>query len=638
MAARRARRRLQPGPALQPWPYAGVIGVRRVLLAILILLGACADSDPGEQVTADRQPDPAEGSWRLIADPPEGTASMPSVWTATQLVVVGGDGAAAYDPSSDTWESLPAPPIEDRVAHSLVWTGEEVLVWGGQTYGPYPDVGFFDDGAAYDPATGAWRRIATAPFRRGGHESVWNGRELIVWGGLDSCCPVDSIVHSTTAAAYDPVTDTWRELPAVPEPWSGDDGQALTVARGEDVYVWRRGALGHLVGDGWQAMAAPPAAPAPTAFSTAGPSVTGFADGEVIRLWTHEWRDAARGFEYDVANGTWERIADLEPTGDQVLAAPADTGAVAVVSAEDLFAVHRYLETEDRWVSLPTFPLARRWRPTIVDTPQGVLVWGGQTLTGEPLVDGAIFSAEHPATSTTTTGVQPSDDEALEVFLDVATRRGDFGPFPLPPYMRDISDLLPDTAWLTEDGEDATRSVLSNSAPRLVVVGRIEAVVPLLGRWWRPDGDSGVPEYVEPDDERAEELFVGLELADLDVLGGDAGGGAVRAGLLIDVGDLDALTDAVDDLAPMLWVLGTAERTLFDPVAAMGALNPIFPQFGVIGSDGSLNFPLLDDDVPFTSRTATVEALRDEAGRPRSIAVRFDIDRDDYIQVDRSGA
>jgi hypothetical protein len=81
------------------------------------------------------------------------------------LFVWGGDRPAAdgalYDHAAQTWRLLPeAAPQTPPLPHAVVWTGEEVLVWGGTT-------GSRDraprEGAAYDPATDTWRQLADAP-------------------------------------------------------------------------------------------------------------------------------------------------------------------------------------------------------------------------------------------------------------------------------------------------------------------------------------------------------------------------------------------------------------------------------------------------------------------------------------------
>ena len=52
----------------------------------------------------------------------------------------------SYDPAANRWQPVPAGPLSGRVLHSAVWTGQEMLVWGG-TAG---DAGLAD-GASYRP-------------------------------------------------------------------------------------------------------------------------------------------------------------------------------------------------------------------------------------------------------------------------------------------------------------------------------------------------------------------------------------------------------------------------------------------------------------------------------------------------------
>ena len=73
-----------------------------------------------------------------------------------------------------------------------------MIVWGGfltNTVG------------RYDPAMDAWTLVSTGanvPAARSNHSAVWTGREMIVWGG-----DTDS-VYQNTGGRYDPSTDTWR--------------------------------------------------------------------------------------------------------------------------------------------------------------------------------------------------------------------------------------------------------------------------------------------------------------------------------------------------------------------------------------------------------------------------------------------
>jgi Kelch motif len=117
----------------------------------------------------------------------------------------------AFNPSTDTWRRLPPAPTRHGV---LMWTGRELIGWGGGCCG---DVS--DDGSAYNPKTNTWRKLAPAPVP--GQQSpaaVWTGNELVVLNGYDSeGKPVGG-------AAYDPAADTWRRISSLPPAHADGDG------------------------------------------------------------------------------------------------------------------------------------------------------------------------------------------------------------------------------------------------------------------------------------------------------------------------------------------------------------------------------------------------------------------------------
>jgi hypothetical protein len=39
---------------------------------------------------------------------------------------------ATYDPATGTWRDLAEPPLSPRRDHVAVWTGDELLIWGGR--------------------------------------------------------------------------------------------------------------------------------------------------------------------------------------------------------------------------------------------------------------------------------------------------------------------------------------------------------------------------------------------------------------------------------------------------------------------------------------------------------------------------
>ena len=159
-----------------------------------------------------------------------------------------------------TMVDLPGAPIIGRNQSATVWTGTEMIVWGGSAYDPVTDsVPRLTDGAALNLADGTWRIIAASPLSaRDTPAAVWTGTEMIVWGGF-----VGDDIRTYDGAAYNPNTDTWRMLPPVPFSmgggstimtmvWTGDEavvnGAATTVAYHRVTDSWRR--LDRTVGAG----------------------------------------------------------------------------------------------------------------------------------------------------------------------------------------------------------------------------------------------------------------------------------------------------------------------------------------------------------------------------------------------------
>ncbi|HEX8862703.1 MAG TPA: hypothetical protein VGC06_27155 [Actinomycetes bacterium] len=131
--------------------------------------------------------------------------------------------ATAQQLAAGQWQPLPAGPIAGRTGAAVAWTGRQLIVWGGSDK---KFVKAFNNGAAYDPRTGGWQQLPPAPegqtlVGNDGHDgTVWTGRELLIWGGYT---PVDPQRHPRLfkpagALAYDPARRAWRRLPPSPIP------------------------------------------------------------------------------------------------------------------------------------------------------------------------------------------------------------------------------------------------------------------------------------------------------------------------------------------------------------------------------------------------------------------------------------
>jgi N-acetylneuraminic acid mutarotase len=141
--------------------------------------------------------DPVKDRWKRISRRGERGEPTPrdfhsAVWTGTEMVIWGGranDGSGEflltggrYDPATRRWTALaPMEVAEERIATAAVWTGAAMVVWGGQKTGG----GTLDTGAVYDPAANTWQATSTtlAASERTNHTAVWTGSRMIVWGG-----------------------------------------------------------------------------------------------------------------------------------------------------------------------------------------------------------------------------------------------------------------------------------------------------------------------------------------------------------------------------------------------------------------------------------------------------------------------
>jgi hypothetical protein len=114
----------------------------------------------------------------------------------TLPVIVSPSGAC----TDDTWTptSLINAPAA-RGSHTAVWTGNEMIVWGGLGLS-----GDFNTGGRYNPSTDSWTATGTinAPAARCVHAAVWTGSEMIIWGGTNGG-------GLNTGGRYNPGTDSW---------------------------------------------------------------------------------------------------------------------------------------------------------------------------------------------------------------------------------------------------------------------------------------------------------------------------------------------------------------------------------------------------------------------------------------------
>lgn len=252
-------------PSTNAWTNVSSIGApsaRRLASAVwsgseMIIWGGYGASSPSYLRSGGRY-DPTTDTWRAISsiDAPA-RYHHTAVWTGTEMIVWGGYGSRTdgepyendggrYNAMTDTWTPLgssgaPSP----RDSHSAVWTGSQMVVWGGLYGSPGSASSYPNDGGRFAPVSGLWTSVSAVatPTARSHHSAVWTGTEMIVWGGKNSSglC--------SDGGRYSPVADTWAPLTISASPSARHTHTAVWT--GHEMIVWGGDSGGTPLGDGW---------------------------------------------------------------------------------------------------------------------------------------------------------------------------------------------------------------------------------------------------------------------------------------------------------------------------------------------------------------------------------------------------
>jgi hypothetical protein len=113
-----------------------------------------------------------------------------------------------------------------------VWTGNRMIVWGGD---------FESNGAAFNPANDAdpWSPLDTlnAPQARVGHGAVVAGGRMAVWGGSVESTSYENSVWQGSGAFYDYASGEWESISTLNAPWGGEGWWAEDGERGAEI-LW----------------------------------------------------------------------------------------------------------------------------------------------------------------------------------------------------------------------------------------------------------------------------------------------------------------------------------------------------------------------------------------------------------------
>ena len=360
------------------------------------------DNEPATYFRDGGRYDPVANQWTTIAnDLPNSPAARQlhsAVWTGNQMVVWGGAGAGGdfndggrFDPVANTWTGISgglANAPAAREAHTAVWTGTEMIIWGGYLGGTAT---LANDGARFNPLANAWvalpKTLPNTPVPRWLHTAVWTGQEMIIWGGSTGVSPVND------GGRFDPVSGTWRYLPQTvgntPPPRAGHSA----IWTGAEMIIWGGANDASVLGDGgrfnpalnsWVYLAGN-LANSPSARSAHTAVWTG---GEMI-IWGgfNGFTYLGDGGRFNPVSGNWTALPATLPntpsarashtavwTGTQMilwggLGAPGNVGDGG-----------RFNPTSGTWApidaSLPNTP-GPRANHTMVWTDTETIVWGG---------------------------------------------------------------------------------------------------------------------------------------------------------------------------------------------------------------------------------------------------------------------
>lgn len=254
--------------------------------------------------------DARSDSWRptrTSSPPPAATGGQSTLWTGTEAIIFGGrdefsaddpsfSGGASFDPLTLLWTKIPRWPGYGGVRdHAAVWTGREMIVWGGWEYG-----GPGATGASYDPLTKSWTWLPYdgSPSRRSRHSAVWTGTSMLIWGGAYY---FETFLDD--GAAFNPATQTWTPLPP-----SGLSPRAdhTAVWTGSRMFVWggvgphgdlADGALYDPVAGNWQPISSS------DALSARSRHTATLADSKIF-IWGGTSSDPI-GSQYDLKTNSW---------------------------------------------------------------------------------------------------------------------------------------------------------------------------------------------------------------------------------------------------------------------------------------------------------------------------------------------
>jgi N-acetylneuraminic acid mutarotase len=316
-----------------------------------------------------------------LTNAPTGRYVFTAVWTGTEMIVWGGQISSGYantggrySPSTDSWTATSTTNAPaGRSVHTAVWTGTEMIVWGGY------NGSFLSSGGRYNPSTDSWTATSTtnAPASRRTHTAVWTGSEMIVWGGSPTIS-----TYLNTGGRYNPSTDSWTATSTTNAP----------TARRYHTAVWTGSEM--IVWGGY------------------------FQDNS-----NHYWNTGGR---YDPSSDSWTATSTTNAPDGRAIHTAIWTGSQMIVwggtffdgNIENLNTGGIYIPGTDSWTATSTANApGGRYRHTAVWTGSQMIIWGGGLADSTFLNTGGRYSLSTDSwTATSATDVPTAREDQTAVW------------------------------------------------------------------------------------------------------------------------------------------------------------------------------------------------------------------------------
>ncbi|WP_207912346.1 Kelch repeat-containing protein [Pseudobacteriovorax antillogorgiicola] len=314
-----------------------------------------------------------------------------AVWTGNAMLVWGGllrhktnsrvTGGGLYFPDDNHWQTIRLPsrmPLT-RYNHSHVWTGDELIVWGGidGNLGSPTAEGF-----RFNKGTRMWSNISDqgAPAARSGHSSNWDGERMFVFAGLSD--------HDYLADlyAYQPDDNRWSKI-SLPQQVQ-KRSYHTSVWTGSHILVWGGQNESGFLSTG---LIIDPYTGAVSPMNLAGApkariNHTAVWTGRKMIIWgglSSEGEKYRSGAMFDPASNRWQAMSLKNSPARRDLHSAVWTGTHMIIwggsgKKRPLRFGAAFNPEVNRWIKLRTEkPLPRRLMHSSVLVGNRLILWGG---------------------------------------------------------------------------------------------------------------------------------------------------------------------------------------------------------------------------------------------------------------------